>query len=78
MHFSEVGRVLDVEPAAETFVPGMRRPTSPTDEFGDGRLDYEGSGLRLRVHVRRWLRYVGRGMAVKVPRRDLQFTYRSP
>jgi hypothetical protein len=49
MHFSEVGRILDVEPPPKPSYPRMR-DNFPADEFGDGRLDYEGHGIKVRVY----------------------------
>jgi hypothetical protein len=49
MHYSEVGRVLDTGPAPKPSYPRMR-DWFPADEFGDGVLNYQGGGLKLRVH----------------------------
>jgi hypothetical protein len=49
MHFSEVGRALDTGPAPRPSYPRMR-DRFPSDEFGDGVLNYEGRGVKLRVH----------------------------
>jgi hypothetical protein len=48
MHFSEVGRSLDTGPPPKPSYPRMRQHF-PTDEFGDGVLNYQGQGLKLRV-----------------------------
>lgn len=49
MHFSEVGRVLDTWPPPRPSYPRMR-DNFPSDEFGDGVLEFRGGGFRLHVH----------------------------
>ena len=49
MHISEVGRILDTEPARSPSYPRMR-DYFPADEFGDGTIDYEGDGQILTIH----------------------------
>lgn len=49
MHFSDVGRVLDTGPPPRPSYPRMR-DNFPSDEYGDGVLDYRGGGVKLRVH----------------------------
>lgn len=51
MHFSEVGRALDTGPPPTPAYPRLR-DWFPPDEFGTGRLDYTGNGVKLVVYFR--------------------------
>jgi hypothetical protein len=49
MHISEVGRLLDRHPRPGPSYPRMR-DWFPADEFGDGTIEHEGDGVRLKIH----------------------------
>jgi hypothetical protein len=48
MHVSEVGRFLNERLPPQKYLE--LHYNFPADESGDGRIDYEGEGVKLRIH----------------------------